>query len=105
MFLNQNASVARLSQDPTNSNKEAYAELSNLNNIRINIQPASPELTAISQGAFGKTSRAFVSVSGIQIGDRITVSGTSKQYIVNGVADWMYAPIPHLELVLFEGNN
>ena len=105
MFFEKKAAVARLSPTSGDSNKEQYANITSYNNIDINVQPASAELTAVTNGIYGKTYRAFVSVSGIQVGDQITISGTNTKMIVQGVANWFYAPIPHLELTLFEGDN
>jgi len=102
MFLNQKASVARLSPEAANNKNESYFEIKN--SIPINIQPATPELVAVSDGVYGQTYQAFTSVSGIEIGDRITLSGRGDKFIVKGVRDWFYAPIPHLELILFEGD-
>lgn len=103
MFLNQNAKVARLSPNSINNDKEAYLDI--MGNIPINVQPASPELTAVSDGVYGQTYEAYTTVSGIEIGDRITLSGTSKNFVVKGIRDWYYDPIPHLELILFAGDN
>lgn len=105
MFLNQNASVARLSPNSNDNDKEAYVELSGKGNIAINIQPASDQLVAVSEGVYGKTFTAFTSVSGIEVGDRVTLSGVGKKFIVKGIKDWYYEPIPHLELLLFEGDS
>lgn len=105
MIFDKNASVARLSPDSSDNNKEAYVELSGLGNIRINIQPANSELLAVANGVYGQTYQAFVAISGISVGDRITVSGTGQKYIVKGVADWYFLAIPHLELILFKGDQ
>lgn len=105
MFFEKIASVARLSPLSSDSNKEQYAEITIYGAIEINIQPATPELTAIADGAYGQVFLGFVTASGIALGDRITVSGTADQYIVRGIANWNYAPIPHLELTLFKGDN
>ena len=61
---------------------------------------------AIDMASFnmGKTYTGFTPVSGIFIGDRVTVSGGAT-FIVKGVKDWIQAPIPHLELLLFEGDE
>lgn len=101
MYLNQVATVARLSRNSNDNDKEMYAQIAT---VSINVQPATPELSAVSDGVYGEVSRAFVTYSGVQVGDRITISGTNKAYIVKGVNDWNYAPIPHLELVLFKGD-
>lgn len=103
MYLDKNASVSRLSPNASNNNKEAYATI--FNNVKINIQPASAELVAVSEGVYGQTSLGFVSVSGIEIGDLVTISGTGDQYVVKGVNEWFYNPIPHLEIVLFKGDK
>ena len=100
MYFEKSAAVARLSPNADNSSKESYVTL--LPNIRINIQPASASITAVAEGVYGETFKAFVSVSGIQIGDRITVSGVGDKYIVKGTDDWNYGPLPHTELVLFK---
>lgn len=105
MFFERTASVQRLTPVIADTDKEQYENVGNYENIQINIQPASAELTAITEGAYGQTFQAFVSVSGINLGDRITPSGTSDYYIVKGKSDWNYLPIPHLELVLFKGDE
>lgn len=105
MIFDKKASVEKHTPDAGDSDQEQYAAVDGLGNIDINIQPASAELIAITAGAVGLTFEAFVSVSGIFVGDRITVSGTGDQYIVKGVRDWFFAPIPHLELILFKGDE
>lgn len=103
MYLNKNAQVARLSREADDNDKEQYAVV--YTSIDINIQPADGEVTALVDGQFGKTYTAFVTASGIAVGDEITVSGTGQIFNVRGVKDWNYGPIPHLELVLFEGDK
>lgn len=105
MILDKTASIARLTQSSSNSNKESYVTVPTLSIIGINIQPASPQLIAVSEGVYGETYQAFTSVGGIKVGDQITVSGIAGNYIVKGVQDWQQAPIPHLELVLFRGEK
>lgn len=105
MYFEKTAAIARLSPTQADNNKEQYAEITIYSNIDINIQPATPELTALVEGALGQTFQAFVAVSGIAIGDRVTVSGTYDIYTVKGVGNWNYGPIPHLELVLFKGDQ
>jgi hypothetical protein len=105
MFFEKTAKVDRLFPEIGNSDKERYASVSAYQNIKINIQPATAELAAVSDGVYGQTYQAFVAVSGILIGDRITVSGTGEKFMVRGVQNWFYGPIPHLELILFKGDN
>jgi hypothetical protein len=105
MILDKKASVQRLTPDQSDNDKEQYASVTGLGNIDINIQPASPELVAVTEGALGRTYDAYTTISGIKIGDRITVSGTNDHFIVKGVRDWFFPPIPHLELTLFLGDE
>lgn len=105
MILDKTCAIERLNVTVGDSDKEEYAAVGNMQSVRINIQPATPELTAITEGAYGQTFRAFVSVSGILIGDRLTDNGNGKKFIVKGVHDWYNALIPHLELVLFAEDN
>lgn len=105
MLFFKRANVARLSPESGDNDKERYSAVAQLFNIEIDIQPATAELTAVAEGVYGQTFRAFVSVSGIAVGDQVTVSGTGDKYIVKGVQDWHYGPLPHFELVLFKGDN
>lgn len=103
MILDRTVNIARLTPDNDNADKETYVTL--LTGVKMNIQPASAELLALSEGQIGKTFRAYTSISGILLSDKITVSGTSSTYIVKGVEDWYFLPLPHLELLLFEGDE
>jgi len=105
MFLDKVVSVQRLTPTSGDSDKESYVTVSGLEAVKMNIQPASAELTAITNGAYGQVFKAFTGISNIKVGDRVTISGSSKLFIVNGVQDHQYGPLPHLELVLFEGDN
>jgi hypothetical protein len=105
MYLDKIASIARLTADSLDSDKEQYQPVVALAAVRINVQPASAELTAITEGQFGQTFQAFTQTTGIKIGDRITISGTNAKYTVKGIQDHNWGPIPHLELVLFKGDN
>lgn len=103
MLFTSQASVQRLSPTAADNDKESYATV--IANIRINIQPATAELTAVSEGVYGQVYTGFVTHSGISIGDRLTISGSNDKYTVKGVSNWNYGPLPHLELVLFKGDN
>lgn len=105
MFLDKIATVERLQPNLTDTDKEKYYAVGNYNAVKINIQPASAELTAITEGAYGQTFQGFVTVSGLKIGDRLTVSGSGDKFIIKGIEDQNWGPIPHLELVLFKGDN
>lgn len=105
MYLDKICSIERLNPNVGDTDKEQYQAVSGLEAVRINIQPATAELTAVSNGVYGQTFQAFVQISNVQISDRITVSGTTNKFIVKGVSDFNWGPIPHLELVLFKGDN
>lgn len=105
VILDKTVSIKRLTVIVGDSDKESYANVGNMHAVKINIQPATPELTAVAEGVYGQTFRAFVTVSGIRIGDRVTVSGTNERFTVKGVHDWYNAVLPHLELVLFKDDE
>lgn len=105
MILDRVVSVARLTPDNDNADKEGYVAVVGLESVRMNIQPADAETVAISEGQIGRTFRGFTSVSGIMLGDRVTVSGSNTTYLVRGIEDWYFAPLPHLELILFLGDE
>lgn len=104
MILDKIAYLARLSQDADNGDKESYVTITPTG-FKINIQPATPELIALTEGAFGRTFRGFTTYSGIQIGDRITISGRADKYTVRGLNDWYMQPLPHLEVILIKGDG
>lgn len=103
MFFDKTVAVARMSPEQSDVDNEEYSTIAP--NIKINIQPASTDLTAAVEGALGMVFRGFTTYSGIEIGDRITVSGTTKQYIVRGKNDWVQLPIPHVEIILFDADQ
>lgn len=105
MYLDKIAAVDRLTPTADDADKEGYIAVGNYEAIKINVQPASAEVTAVIDGAYGQTFTGFVTVSGIRLSDRITISGSNQKYIVKGIQDNHYGPIPHLELVLFKGDN
>ena len=105
LYLDKVVSIERLTPTDSDTDKEQYRAVGNYGAVRMNIQPASAELTAVSDGVYGQTYQAFVTVSGIKIGDRVTVTATGDKYIVKGISDHNWGPIPHLEIVLFKGDN
>ena len=108
MVLTQVITVKHLENDSADSDKEAYQTVAGLSSLKVNIQPADAETTAISEGSFGKTFKMFAptTASGVVIGDKVTViSGTNSgdAYIVKGKENWnMGGPMPHYEFTLFE---
>lgn len=103
LILDHVVSIKRLTKDTDNTNKESYQVNQALAAVKCQIQPATPEETAVSEGVFGQTYIAFTTVSGIYPGDMITVSGTAEQYRVKGVEDWSQIEgIPHYEMTLLK---
>jgi len=91
MILNQIAFMSALSANNPVSDQETFVTYSGFQYggatsaaIQINIQPASPELTAMSEGEMFKTYKAFTSASGVTEGMLLTVSGTNNLYRVRG---------------------
>lgn len=72
--------------------------------IKVNIQPASPELTAIADGEVFKTYKAFTQASGVVEGMTLTVSGTGDLYRVRGREAYDYGNGRHYELTLIKSN-
>ena len=105
MILDRVVSIARLTPDNSDNDKETYVTVSGLEGVKMNIQPADAELIALTEGQVGRTYKAFTAISGIQISDKITISGSSTSYLVKGISDWYFGPIPHLELVLWLGDE
>lgn len=103
MILDRTVLIKRLQDNASDADKEGYSSIAGLQGVRMNIQPASPEVTAISDGVFGQTYRAYLTQSGVLAGDRITVSGTWDVYEVKGVEDWAFSPLSHYELTLHKG--
>jgi hypothetical protein len=103
-FINAIVSVDKVKRVGGNADQQTFTADPGLGAVKLNIQPASPELTVLAEGQFGKTYRAYGSVtsSGIGIGDRLTVSGTGRQYLVRGVEDWNQPPMPHFEFTLVD---
>lgn len=99
--------ISKITSDGHGTDKETYTTYSGFLEhglrsaaVRMNIQPASAELTAISEGEVFKTYKAFTSNSGVVEGMRVTVSGTNDIYTVKGRERFDYGVGQHYELVL-----
>ena len=95
MILDKVVTVKTLSATAADADQETYGTLSGAEAVKMNIQPAGGELTVLAEGQYGKTFRFFTTYSGLAIGMRVTVSGTSDTYSVRGVEDWGFGPLPH----------
>lgn len=101
--------VSKITSDGTGTDKETYTTYSGFlmngiksSTVKMNIQPASPELTVLAEGEIFKTFKAFTSTSGVVEGMRVTVSGTNETYTVKGRERYDYGVGQHYELVLIK---
>lgn len=101
--------VSKITSDGSGTDKETYTTYSGYLEhgvssaaVRMNIQPASAELTVMADGEIFKTYKAFTSNSGVVEGMRVTVSGTSDIYTVKGREKYDYGVGQHYELVLIK---
>ncbi len=107
--MDKTAFVGRLSPDASDSDKETFTTYSGFvaasgvatAAIRINIQPASAETTALVDGVIGKIFTGYTSASGVVEGMQLTMSGTGEQYFVRGREAHDNGILPrHYELTL-----
>jgi len=104
------ASFSRLNPDVSDTDKEAYVDISGLEAVSVNVQPASPEPSELATGVFDKRHIMFASVtlSGIREGYRTTISGLydgeyNRVMTIIGVEDWSKGPGPnHFQFTLSE---
>ena len=108
-MYDQTVFVETLAKYPGDANKERYTTFSgfagpngNTAAVKMNIQPASDQMTAMYEGIPGKVYLGFTAASGIVEGMRLTVSGTDDQYIVRGRRAYFFGPLQHSEVALFK---
>ena len=109
MLQDKTVFVSKITSDGVGTDKETYTTFSGFfmagirtAAIRMNIQPASPELTALSEGEIFKTFKGFTNASGLVEGMRVTVSGTNDVYTVKGRENYDYGLGMHNEVVLIK---
>lgn len=103
MLLPTAVLIQRLDRDNPTADKEGFVTASGVGSAGyafVNIQPASAELTALSEGEVFKTYLCFTTISGIAEPMRLTVSGTQDTYIVRGREVYNYGANTHYELTL-----
>ena len=101
MILDKKVTVNRLNPSSNVGGQEVYVTHSGfISGVAMNIQPANAEFTAMSDGQFFKTYKAFTTNSGIVEGFQVVVSGTGEQYIVRGRESYNYGSGKHYELAL-----
>lgn len=99
MLLDKTVFIQRLQTNNPVTDQETFVDAGFT--ASINIQPASPELTAIADGEVFKTYKAFTTSSGITEGMLLTISGTSNAlYRVRGREVYDYGVNTHYELTL-----
>lgn len=111
MFFDKVAFVSALQKNNPSTDKESFITFSGFlyggmrsAAVQVNIQPASPELTAISEGEVFKTFKAFTSASGVTEGMLLTISGTTTKYRVRGREAFDYMAGQHYELTLIKSD-
>lgn len=112
MFFDRVAFVSALQKDVPSVNKETFMPYSGFvfggiksAAIKINIQPASPELTAVADGQMFKTYQAFTTASGLTEGMTVTISGTNTIYRVRGREPYDYGQGQHYEVTLVKSDT
>lgn len=107
MILDRVGFIYRLTPDPSDTDNEFYQPA--IGPFKVNVQPEGEQYAASLGETFGRTYRAFTTQSGIHIGDKLTLSGTTTlsgmAYTVLGVADWNFGFLPHYELRLKEAGQ
>jgi hypothetical protein len=111
MFFDKVAFVSALQKNNPSTDKESFVTYSGFQfggvqsaAVKVNIQPASPELTAISEGEVFKTFKAFTNASGVTDGMLLTLSGTGTIYRVRGREAFDYMAGRHYELTLIKSD-
>jgi hypothetical protein len=98
MYLDRTATHLVLQRS---GSSESYREVAV---FKVNVQPASGESVALSGGIYGKTFTGYTTYSGLNIGDAVTLSGTTTHsgmfYTVRAVKDYSYSPFPYFEATL-----
>lgn len=103
MLLDKTAYVSTLQLNTPITDQETFVQQANFI-AKVNVQPASPELTAMSEGEMFKTYKAFTSNSGVVEGMLLTMSGTGEMYRVRGREAYGYGLGQHYELTLVKDN-
>lgn len=102
MILDKTAFVSALANNNPGTDQETFVLTGA--SIRVNIQPASAELTAMADGEMFKTYKAFTTSSGVIEGMLLTVSGTNTTYRVRGREAFDYGMGQHYELTLVKSD-
>lgn len=98
----QVANLRRLSRDSVDADLEGYVTA--YRGLRVNIQPAGLEYTAMEEGGMGKLFKGFTTYSGCGIGMELVSSGTltisGMRYAIIGIEPWNGPLGKHWELLL-----
>lgn len=112
MILDKTGIISALRRDYPTTDQETFITYSGfgLNGvtgaaIKLNVQPASPELTAMSEGEMFKTHKAFTTASGVVESMLVTISGSGEVYRVRGRERFDYGMGQHYELTLVRNDG
>lgn len=103
MYLDSSVSVEHLATSV--SGQMTYQPHPGFAFVPMNIQPMAADFRSMSEGIYSKLFKAFTTASGIVETYRLTVSGTTTQYIVRGREDYGFGVLPHYELILEKGTR
>lgn len=113
-ILDKTVFVSRLEKDGSDVDLEGYSSFLGFldpsgvstSAVKMNIQPANPEMSVMVDGVYGKVYNAFTTSSGVVEGMKLTVSGTGDVYKVRGRASHSNGILPaHYELVLIRSDR
>ena len=94
MYFDKNAQHF---QPTLSGTSESYTFVAN---FVVNIQPANAESTVVVNGVYGRTFKAFMTYSGLNIEDHVTISGTNNTYRVKAVSPYNYGALQHYEAIM-----
>jgi hypothetical protein len=101
MILDKRFYVEHLENTNGNPDQSGYVTHPGfVGGVMMNVQPASPTITALAEGELFKTFKAYTTSSGIVENFRLTASGTGHQYIVRGREVFALPLGKHYELML-----
>lgn len=113
MLLDKTVFVYALAKDSDDADKDGFIAHNGFsdmrgaatNAVKVNIQPASSETIALSDGIVGKTYDVFTQSSGLTEGMKIVVSGTNDRFVITGRKSYDYGVHIHQELIATRSNE